>query len=123
MPPKPTGSGKGSDRDVPQKLMKQQPSTQNAAAAVGILKALDPHPDTPQLRVEHSDEQLSGREEKKKGFWERASERNKEREKEKERHKERERKEEEVQAELTRMIGTSPVFALPLRIFKHAQVT
>ncbi|GJE99365.1 hypothetical protein PsYK624_156190 [Phanerochaete sordida] len=116
VPPKPVPTTtKSLDRDGTQKLLKKQPppSNQNGPAAIGILKALDPHPDAPQLRVENSDEQLGGsdhvssRDDKKerKGFWERASERTREREREKERHRERERKEEEGQAELTRMIG------------------
>ena len=109
VPPKPVPTTtKSLDRDGTQKLLKKAPppNSQNAAAAVGILKALDPHLDAPQLRVENSDEQLGGsdhvgsREEKKerKGFWERASERTREREREKERHRERERKESKAAA-------------------------
>lgn len=47
------------------------------------------------------------REDKKerRGFWERANERNKEREREKEKQREKERKEDQDQNELTRMIG------------------
>lgn len=113
LPPKVSSNGKGADRD-PQLAKKKQGSAGSAPAAVSILKSLDPHPETPRLHVEHSDEYLADpayREDKKerKGFWERASEKNKEKEREREKLKERERREEEGQAELTRMIG---VFSL-----------
>lgn len=89
------------------------------AAALGILKALDPHADAPPINREYSDEysaELPLREEKRerKGFWERANERNREREKEKERQREKERKEDQDQNELTRMIG-----ALCLGLMHH----
>lgn len=146
VPPKPTSTTTDSKRDrehqhqhqqqpQPQQPQQQQvlrkkpPSAPNPTAAVGILKALDPHapPDVVvhPLQREYSDEYSasidnSSKEEarerearkEKKGFWERAKEREREREKEKERNREKERKEEEGQAELTRMIGahTSPLF-------------
>lgn len=111
VPPKALSNGRGGDRE-PQVLKKKSPSNNSAVAAVGILKALDPHPETPRLYIGHSDEFLvdpNFRDEKKerKGFWERASERSREKEREREKVKERERRDEEGQAELTRMIGPS----------------
>lgn len=110
LPPKSISNGRGGDRE-PQVLKKKSPSNNSAVAAIGILKALDPHPETPRLHLEHSDEFLvdpNFREERKerKGFWERASERSKDKEREREKVKERERRDEEGQAELTRMIGS-----------------
>lgn len=97
---------------------KKQASPQNASAALGILRSLDPHavppPDVLQRQysedngTEHS---FNGREREdrreRKGFWERATERTKERERERERQKEKERKEDQEQNDLTRMIGMS----------------
>lgn len=117
VPPKSTASIKSERDREPQLLKKKAPSVNNAAAAVGILKALDPHPDilTPTFHQDHSDEHIAEsihREDKRerKGFWERASERSKDKEKDKEKkhhHREQERKDEDAQAELTRMIGAS----------------
>ncbi len=110
VPPK-SVTTKERDRDT-QMPRKKPPSTPNTAAAVGILRALDPHADVHSLHREHSDDnttELSSREEKRerKGFWERALERDKdkERDREKDKHREKERKDEDAQAELTRMIG------------------
>lgn len=108
VPPKHT-IAKDRDRD-PQILRKKPPIVPNPTAAVGILKALDPHPELHPLQRENSDEysnEQSSREEKreKKSFWERTKEREREKEKERERKQEKERREEEGQAELTRMIG------------------
>ncbi|KAI0341260.1 hypothetical protein BDW22DRAFT_1485694, partial [Trametopsis cervina] len=110
-PPPPASNPKAGKDHV---LRKKQPQPQNAAAAVGILSALDPHappikeayPVQRQYSEEHGTE-YSYREDRKerKGFWERATERNKDKEKEKERQKEKERKEDQDQNELTRMIG------------------
>jgi hypothetical protein len=110
VPPKPSaGNGRPSDRDPALLKKRQQSSNNNAAAAVGILRALDPHPDTLRLHPEHSDEFLhdstAHERKERKGIWERASDWTKEKERERERHKEKERREEEGQAELTRMIG------------------
>lgn len=112
VPPKSTASIKSERDREPQLLKKKPPSVNNASAAVGILKALDPHPDilTPTLHQDHSDEHIAEsihREEKRerKGFWERASERGKDKDREKKHHREQERKDEDAQAELTRMIG------------------
>ncbi len=103
-----------------QVLRKKPASPQNAAAALGILRALDPHamappPDVLQRQpsedngTEYSYRGDREREDKKerKGLWGRATEHNKERERERERQRERERKKEQDQNELTRMIGVS----------------
>ena len=103
--------------------MRKKPpqSTANAFAAVGILRALEPHQHLePVVSHDQSEDGFtdgSAREEKKekRGFWERASHRDKdkdkdrakEREKEREKEKERDRREEDPAAELTRMIGAS----------------
>lgn len=101
-------------------LRKKPPSSvPNAFAAVGILKALEPHHLEPVASHDHSedgytDSSVRGEEKKeKRGFWERASHRDKdkdkdrarEKDKEREKEKERERRDEDAQAEITRMIG------------------
>ncbi|KAI0632879.1 hypothetical protein C8Q77DRAFT_1058522 [Trametes polyzona] len=108
------------NKDREQQVLRKKPpsSVPNAFAAVGILKALEPHHLEPVASHDQSEDgytDTSLREEKKekRGFWERAGHRDKdkdkerarEKEKEKEREKERERKEEDAHAELTRMIG------------------
>jgi hypothetical protein len=94
---------------------KKTPSgTAGAIAAVGILRALDPHLDTEQhLRDLPEDEsshyEPSIREDKKekKPFWDRTSNKGKERERDHGKEgKERERRDEDNQPELPRMIGT-----------------
>lgn len=112
-PPKaPSSNGRSGDRE-PGVHKHKAPG---AAAAVGILRALDPHLDTPvptpRVFVDRSDQysfDSAHREERerKKGFWERASDRSKDKDREKEKLRERERRDEEGQAELTRMIGAS----------------
>ncbi|KAI0688491.1 hypothetical protein BC835DRAFT_306317 [Cytidiella melzeri] len=107
-------SGSGKD----QALRKKPVPAQNAVAALGILKALDPLAPAPipeqPLRLQRQMSEDYGteysyreREERRdrKGFWERATERNKEKERERERQRERERREDQDQNELTRMIG------------------
>ena len=134
VPPKPLATERR-DRDT-QIPRKKPPSLPNSAAAVGILKSLDPlTPDVHPLQREYSDDhslsnEHSSREEardgkkERKGFWERAKERDREREKERERTREKERKEEEGQAELTRMIGAYFVRSWGIRQFSAAcQVT
>ncbi|GBE87135.1 hypothetical protein SCP_1003820 [Sparassis crispa] len=104
--PQPMRSPNPRDRDRdPNALKKKGVNGPNAFGAIGILKALDPHPEPP-LMPELSEDSLteaSFREEKKerKSFWDRSGLR----EKEKERGKDRERREEEAHDVLTRMIG------------------
>ncbi|KAH9893941.1 hypothetical protein C8Q73DRAFT_745604 [Cubamyces lactineus] len=114
---KPNGNHKERDQQVLRK--KPHQSTANAFAAVGILRALEPHQHLePVVSHDQSEDGFtdgSAREEKKekRGFWERASHRDKdkdkdrakEREKEREKEKDRDRREEDPAAELTRMIG------------------
>ena len=102
-----------------QTLRKKPPNGPAPTAAVGILRALDPHPDLqhqPQQQYrERSDDtqtEFSFREDRykedkkeKKGFWDRAKEKTEERDRERQRARERERREDDSQAELTRMIG------------------
>ncbi|KAI0651280.1 hypothetical protein C8Q79DRAFT_996771 [Trametes meyenii] len=124
-PPLPNAKINGSLKDRDQQVLRKKPapSAPNAFAAVGILRALEPHqhlePVSSHDQSEDGFTDPSSREEKreKRGFWERAShrdkdkdkerarERDKEREKERERERERERKDEEAHAEITRMIG------------------
>ncbi|KAI0789425.1 hypothetical protein C8Q75DRAFT_765583 [Abortiporus biennis] len=104
----------------PQMLRKKPAAQPNPAAALGILRALDPHHVEPQfptqvavqqqpyvqhpilqqpIREQYSEDTLtepSIKEEKKekKGFWERASGRDKEKDKDRDREKERERERE-----------------------------
>ncbi|KAI0351610.1 hypothetical protein OH77DRAFT_1429431 [Trametes cingulata] len=103
------------EREQQQVLRKKPPSSvPNAFAAVGILRALEPHHLEPVASHEQSEDGFtdsSVREERKekRGFWDRASHRDKDKDKErareKEKEKEKEKKEEDAQAELTRMIG------------------
>lgn len=102
----------------PQVLRKKPQNTTGAAAAVGILKALDPH-----LEADHRSREIieepphlfepPPREDKKdkRPFWDRNPTKEREREKEKdydrERVRERDRYDEDGQAELSRMIGQS----------------
>ncbi|TFY58730.1 hypothetical protein EVJ58_g6235 [Rhodofomes roseus] len=107
------------DRDREQQLLRKKVPNghgHGALAAVGILKALDPHLEVhnPPEPSEDSMTEVSFREDKKerRGFWER---KDKEREREKDRDRERdhdrdgvrerERRDEEPPAELTRIIG------------------
>lgn len=87
-----------------QVLRKKPASPQNTAAALGILKALDPlavaTPVAEPIQRKYSEDNATEysyreREEKKerKGFWERATERGKDKDREKERQRERERRE------------------------------
>lgn len=96
----------------------QSPPPHTSAAALGILRALDPFAalDVPvekegkHHKHEHghiSDETLEEKKEKK-GFW--SSGREKDREKEKEKERGREKRDEDGTAELTRMIGASNAF-------------
>ncbi|KAK7695193.1 hypothetical protein QCA50_002383 [Cerrena zonata] len=98
------------DRQIP----RRKHSATNAVAAVGILRALDPHLDTnPHPRDYPDDSHVSSHhsrsseKKEKKGFWERASGRDKDKDKDKDkaRAREKERREDDGQAELTRMIG------------------
>lgn len=91
-------------------LRKKAPGGSGAAAAVGILKALDPHLEAEQRSREisedhHTHHEHPVKEEKKdkKPFWERSSGK----EKEKDYDVARDRRDEDGQAELTRMIGKS----------------
>ncbi|KAH9856417.1 hypothetical protein C2E23DRAFT_882478 [Lenzites betulinus] len=104
------------DRDQTVLRKKPPPSAPNAFAAVGILKALDPHHLEPVASHDASEDgDTSTREEKKekRGFWDRGGHKDKdkdkdrarEKEKEREREKEKERKDEDAHAEVTRMIG------------------
>lgn len=100
------------DRDRDHQTPRKKSSGANAAATVGILKALEPHLDTQPHHKDHADDSRhsshhsrSFEKKEKKGFWERASGRDKE--KDKARAREKERREEEGPGELTRMIGTS----------------
>lgn len=87
-------------------LRKKGPNGHNPLAAVGILKALDPHPDPTVEQSEESMTEVSYREEKKerRGFWERTGVKDKD----KDRVRDKERQEEDSHADLTRMIGTLP---------------
>ena len=94
------------DRDH-QTPRKKQSGTNNAVAAVGILRALDPHLDSHALlHKDHPEEShhssRSYEKKEKKSLWERASGRTGD--KDKLRLKEKERRDEDGQ-ELTRMIG------------------
>ena len=93
------------DRDH-QTPRKKQSGNSNAVAAVGILRALDPHLDGHAHPREHPEEShhssRSSEKKEKKSLWERASGRTGD--KDKLRLKEKERRDEDGQ-ELTRMIG------------------
>ncbi|KAI0668846.1 hypothetical protein C8Q78DRAFT_212551 [Trametes maxima] len=122
-PPLPNAKPNGSHKDRDQQVLRKKPapSAPNAFAAVGILRALEPHqhlePVSSHDQSEDGFTDPSSREEKKekRGFWERASHRDKDKDKErarerdkereKERERERERRDEEAHAEITRMIG------------------
>lgn len=97
-----------------QTLRKKPPNTTGAAAAVGILKALDPHLEAdhrPRDIVEEPPHhyELPPKEDKKdkRPFWDRnpTKERERERDHDRDRTREREKRDEEGQAELSRMIG------------------
>ncbi|EPQ55785.1 hypothetical protein GLOTRDRAFT_60574 [Gloeophyllum trabeum ATCC 11539] len=98
-----------SDRE-PQMLRKKPPNAGTGAAALGILKALDPHPEGPGYHDDTSnasDGQVKEEKKEKKGFWDRAGaglrdmrDREKEKEKLRESHKNQDQGH-----ELTRMIG------------------
>ncbi|KAH9916215.1 uncharacterized protein B0H18DRAFT_1038853 [Fomitopsis serialis] len=107
------------DRDREQPLLRKKAPNghaHGALAAVGILKALDPHLEvhnTSELSEDNMTE-ISTREDRKerKGFWERKDkdrerdkDRDREREKDRERGRERDRRDDDAPAELTRMIG------------------
>ncbi|CAL1694920.1 unnamed protein product [Somion occarium] len=103
------------DRDL-QTPRKKSSGNINAVAAVGILRALDPHLDVHPQPRDHLDDTVNIKpieKKEKKGFWERASGRDKD--KDKSRTKEKERREEEGQAELTRMIDWSLVLEVSER--------
>jgi len=113
-----TKTHKERDKD-PQVLRKKHPPSVGPVAAVGILRALDPHHDIePHTRDSLEDTTIhyeqSIREDKKdkRPFWERASGKDRERERDidKERVREKEKRDEDDQAELTRMIGLSAFF-------------
>ncbi|KAI0920434.1 hypothetical protein AcW1_002174 [Taiwanofungus camphoratus] len=103
-PQPPTKSPNLKERNrEPQMLRKKGPNGHNPLAAVGILKALDPHPDPTVEQSEESMTEVSYREEKKerRGFWERTGVKDKD----KDRVRDKERQEEDSHADLTRMIG------------------
>ncbi|KAL7278621.1 hypothetical protein ACG7TL_007622 [Trametes sanguinea] len=147
-PPQQQVKPNGNHKDRDQQVLRKRPHipAANSFAAVGILRALEPHLEQV---VSHDTSEdgftdASVREEKKekRGFWERAShrdkdkdkdrgkEREKEREKEKDRDREREkarerdrdrdRRDEDAPAELTRMIAKEAAKALR-REFKYAE--
>lgn len=91
-------------RDPPRK---KPPGGSGAAAAVGILKALDPHPEAEQRSRElsedpaHHEHPVKEERKDKKPFWERSSGKDKDYDV----ARDRDRREDDGQAELTRMIG------------------
>ncbi|THH31973.1 hypothetical protein EUX98_g2255 [Antrodiella citrinella] len=112
------------DRDS--NFRKKPPNTPSPAAAVGILRALDPHHSqaatTPSPReydretLDDSVQPKSMEKKERKGFWERTKDRDKEKERPKEeerkerlgnvlRPREKEKEKEKKDGELTRMIG------------------
>ncbi|KZT03333.1 uncharacterized protein LAESUDRAFT_684169 [Laetiporus sulphureus 93-53] len=96
--PPPKGAQRERDREREPLLRKRPTNGHSAFAAVGILKALDPHVDQahPSEPSEDGTMEHSSREEKKeRRFWERS----------KDKDKERGSKQEDAHAELTRMIG------------------
>jgi hypothetical protein len=125
--------GSTRDRESQQATLRKKPQGGSGVAALGILRALDPHAVEPvnmnQQARAHSEERIGGSENhgyrervrdvvdrrEKKGFWGRDKEREKDKERERERDKERERErgrdwerdmwDEDSQSELTRMIG------------------
>ncbi|CDO75455.1 hypothetical protein BN946_scf184823.g9 [Trametes cinnabarina] len=132
-PPQQHAKPNGNHKERDQQLLRKRPHAPaaNSFAAVGILRALEPHLE-PVISHDPSEDgftDVSVREEKKekRGFWERAShrerdkdkdrakerekdrdkerDRDRERERDRNREKDRDRKEEDAPAELTRMIG------------------
>ncbi|KAI0082116.1 hypothetical protein K474DRAFT_1767913 [Panus rudis PR-1116 ss-1] len=120
------------DRDRDPQAPRKKSAT-NATAAIGMLRALDPHLEIAnQVRDQHSPDDTpqyrSNEKKEKKGFWERASGRDKDKDKTRTKDRERERKEEENQAELTRMIGfltatASEDWALVLEVCERASAS
>jgi len=106
------------DREIDSRLLRKKPQPGGVVAAVGILRALDPHMEVAHPGIPTDDRtsqyESSTRDDKKE--WKLFGER-KERERDGERGRNRDRggREEDGQAELTRMIGVmSPSVALPL---------
>jgi hypothetical protein len=102
--------GSTRDRESQQATLRKKPQGGSGVAALGILRALDPHAVEPvnmnQQTRAHSEERIGGSENghsyrererdvgdrrEKKGFWGRDKEREKDKERERERDKERER--------------------------------
>jgi hypothetical protein len=97
-----------------QVLRKKPQSTTGAIAAVGILKALDPHlegehrsRDLPEELPQHYEPPMKEDKKDRRPFWDRniSKEREREREHDRDKLRDRDRRDEEGQAELSRMIG------------------
>jgi hypothetical protein len=106
-----TKSHKDRDRE-PQVLRKKLPNSVGPVAAVGILRALDPHLDVElhtrdsfEDSMTHSEQSIREDKKDKRSFWERASAKDRDRDYDRERSRDKEKRDEDDQPELTRMIG------------------